>query len=143
MATGCYMLAALRLRTKFTLPVGLTKESQAPQVQLHPFKSDDERGGLIVKVRPPKEPANREPHHVPCDIVLCIDVSSSMNAAAPAPATSDGDQDCLSSLEGVVTGGGLTRDPETGLVNGFSTLKGTRAKLLTREQRRDVASLCT
>ncbi|KAL2175088.1 hint-domain-containing protein [Thermothelomyces heterothallicus CBS 202.75] len=34
---------------------------------------------------------------------------------------------------GVVTGGGLTRDPETGLVNGFSTLKGTRAKLLTSD----------
>ncbi|KAL2172696.1 hypothetical protein VTG60DRAFT_4142 [Thermothelomyces hinnuleus] len=78
---------------EFTLPVGLTKESQTPQVQLHPFKSDDQRGGLIVKVQPPKEPANRELHHVPCDIVLCIDVSRSMNAAAPAPATSDGDQE--------------------------------------------------
>ncbi|KAL2162319.1 hypothetical protein VTH06DRAFT_7232 [Thermothelomyces fergusii] len=77
---------------KSALPVGLTKDGQSPQVQLHPFKADDQQG-LIVKVQPPKEPVNRELHHVPCDIVLCIDVSSSMAAAAPAPATSDGDRE--------------------------------------------------
>lgn len=77
-----------------TLPVGMTRDSQEPQIQLHPFKSDDQRGGLIVKVEPPKEPADPSHlHHVPCDIVLCIDVSSSMSAAALAPATADGQRE--------------------------------------------------
>jgi hypothetical protein len=52
-------------------------------LELHPLP---ERDGIIVSINPPKEP-KQSISHVPCDIVLVIDVSGSMNAAAPTPAT--------------------------------------------------------
>lgn len=42
-------------------------------------------GGLIVKVQPPHNHPNPNLHHVPCDIVLVIDVSGSMSFDAPVP----------------------------------------------------------
>ncbi|KAK0616764.1 ribosomal protein L13e-domain-containing protein [Immersiella caudata] len=52
-----------------------------PNITLHPLPTHD---GLIVSIRPPRAPA--EPlEHVPCDIVLVIDVSGSMASEAPVP----------------------------------------------------------
>lgn len=56
-------------------------------VQVHPLPSDD---GLIVKIQTPREPVLQDkdsPRYVasPSDIVLCIDVSSSMDDRAQAP----------------------------------------------------------
>ncbi|TDZ14881.1 Uncharacterized protein Cob_v012188 [Colletotrichum orbiculare MAFF 240422] len=51
-------------------------------LSLNPLK---DKTGLIVQVAPPKAPV--EPiAHVPCDIVLVIDVSGSMGCNAPVPA---------------------------------------------------------
>lgn len=52
-------------------------------MSIHPLSDKD---GAIVKVTPPKAPSTDEKlSHVPCDIVLVIDVSGSMNAEAPMP----------------------------------------------------------
>ncbi|KAK1251713.1 hypothetical protein MKX07_007192 [Trichoderma sp. CBMAI-0711] len=50
-------------------------------LQLHHIPSKE---ALLVKVQPPREPA-KSISHVACDIVLVIDVSGSMCAAAPVP----------------------------------------------------------
>ncbi|CEI60402.1 hypothetical protein FVEN_g6545 [Fusarium venenatum] len=42
------------------------------------------RNGLLIKIETPKEPSVNIPH-VPCDIVLVIDVSGSMGQPAPVP----------------------------------------------------------
>jgi len=52
-------------------------------LELHPLPEKD---GIIISINPPKEP-KQNISHVPCDIVLVIDVSGSMNTAAPMPAT--------------------------------------------------------
>lgn len=75
---------------KTTLPTRPAPEPSAQHVDatgslsvdLHPLESTD---GMIVKVQPPKQPAVVHGYHVPCDIVLVIDVSGSMASAAPAP----------------------------------------------------------
>jgi von Willebrand factor type A domain len=51
-------------------------------VEIHPFPAQD---GLLVRVQPPQQPTNPKLGHVPCDIVLVIDVSGSMATDAPAP----------------------------------------------------------
>ncbi|KAK1671615.1 von Willebrand factor type A domain-containing protein [Colletotrichum godetiae] len=51
-------------------------------LSLHAFA---ERDGIIAKISPPKQP-EKPTVHVPCDIVLVIDVSGSMGANAPIPA---------------------------------------------------------
>ncbi|OHE99721.1 von Willebrand factor type A domain-containing protein [Colletotrichum orchidophilum] len=53
-------------------------------LSLHAFASQD---GLIAKITPPKQP-EKPTVHVPCDIVLVIDVSDSMSSNAPIPANS-------------------------------------------------------
>ncbi|WDK22534.1 von Willebrand factor type A domain-containing protein [Colletotrichum graminicola] len=63
-----------------------TVQEDAPSedvaLSLHPLASKD---GLIAKITPPTQPT--EPtDHVPCDIVLVIDVSGSMGCNAPVPA---------------------------------------------------------
>ncbi|KAI1348527.1 hint-domain-containing protein [Xylaria sp. FL0043] len=50
-------------------------------VTIHPLESKD---GVLVRVEPPVQLSDPTLCHVPCDIVLVIDVSSSMNEAAPA-----------------------------------------------------------
>ncbi|KAH8885410.1 hypothetical protein GQ53DRAFT_728852 [Thozetella sp. PMI_491] len=50
-----------------------------PKTEIHPFQSQD---GLLIKVLPPMRPNVK---HVPCDLVLVIDVSSSMSEDAPVP----------------------------------------------------------
>lgn len=52
-----------------------------PVLTIHPLASQD---GVIIKVEPPTRPADPNLPHVPCDIVLVIDVSGSMDANAPA-----------------------------------------------------------
>ncbi|KAI1329511.1 hint-domain-containing protein [Xylariaceae sp. FL0255] len=53
-----------------------------PAVTIHPFPSMD---GMLVKVQPPQNPPRLKGSHVPCDIVLVIDVSGSMQLPAPIP----------------------------------------------------------
>ncbi|KAG8424013.1 hypothetical protein J3458_000853 [Metarhizium acridum] len=50
-------------------------------LELHPIPS---RRSLVVKVVPPRAPA-AQIEHVPCDIVLVLDVSTSMEDDAPVP----------------------------------------------------------
>jgi hypothetical protein len=50
-------------------------------VEIHPLPARD---GVIVSIQPPSEP-RRQIEHVPCDIVLVIDISGSMSAEAPIP----------------------------------------------------------
>ncbi|RGP63859.1 inter-alpha-trypsin inhibitor heavy chain h3 [Fusarium longipes] len=50
-------------------------------VRLEPVPS---RNSLLVKIETPREPSVKIPH-VPCDIVLVIDVSGSMGSPAPVP----------------------------------------------------------
>ncbi|KAG5664877.1 hypothetical protein KAF25_008611 [Fusarium avenaceum] len=66
------------------VPVGSISDQDAV-LRLEPVPN---RNGLLVKIEPPKEPSIRIPH-VPCDIVLVIDVSGSMVAAAPVPGESE------------------------------------------------------
>ncbi|RYO74953.1 hypothetical protein DL764_010635 [Monosporascus ibericus] len=53
-----------------------------PSLTIHPLATQD---GAIIKVEPPRSPSNPSISHVPCDIVLVIDVSGSMSSDAPAP----------------------------------------------------------
>lgn len=64
------------------LPLRPKENPTIPTVDIYPFGSTD---GLIVKVQPPIDHPNPKLHHVPCDIVLVIDVSGSMCANAPIP----------------------------------------------------------
>ncbi|KAK1982066.1 von Willebrand factor type A domain-containing protein [Colletotrichum cereale] len=63
-----------------------TVQGDAPSedvaLSLHPLASRD---GLLAKIAPPTQPA-KPVVHVPCDIVLVIDVSGSMGCSAPVPA---------------------------------------------------------
>ncbi|KAK1996608.1 von Willebrand factor type A domain-containing protein [Colletotrichum falcatum] len=72
--------------SKWTTVTG-TVRGDAPfedvALSLHPLASRD---GLIAKVTPPTQPA-KPVAHVPCDIVLVIDVSGSMGCDAPVPAS--------------------------------------------------------
>ncbi|CAM1502407.1 Fc.00g043910.m01.CDS01 [Cosmosporella sp. VM-42] len=54
--------------------------------------------GLLVTVQPPKEPTKSIPH-IPCDIVLVIDVSGSMQTAAPVPGEDPSENTGLSVLD--------------------------------------------
>jgi hypothetical protein len=53
---------------------------------IHPVKS---KNGVLVDIQPPTKPRGPPIDHVPCDIVLVIDVSGSMNSPAPAPMNDD------------------------------------------------------
>ena len=70
-----------------TLPPDPNLEYQpaAPNLEIHPLSA--EAGGLLLRVIPPQSPPNLKDanFHVPCDIVLAIDVSGSMGADAPVP----------------------------------------------------------
>lgn len=56
--------------------------SPQPTVEIHPLPSKE---GIIVRVIPPVEPAGGTMKRTPCDIVLVIDVSGSMDDQAPIP----------------------------------------------------------
>lgn len=53
-------------------------------INIHPLP-DTDNDGVIIKIEPPKLPGDIKLPHVPCDIVLVIDVSGSMSADAPVP----------------------------------------------------------
>ncbi|KAK3381916.1 hint-domain-containing protein [Podospora didyma] len=55
---------------------------EVPSLDIHPLATRD---GMIVKIQPPQQPRDPRLHHVPCDIVLVIDLSGSMSAEAPVP----------------------------------------------------------
>ncbi|KAM0351863.1 hypothetical protein ACHAPU_002376 [Fusarium lateritium] len=76
-----------------TQPIGSISDQDAV-LRLEPVPH---RSGLLVNIQPPKEPSVKIPH-VPCDIVLVIDVSGSMGAAAPVPGE-DGESNGLSVLD--------------------------------------------
>jgi hypothetical protein len=61
-----------------TLPVS----SDDASLEIHPTAARD---GALIKVMTPRMPANRQLPHMPCDIVLVIDVSGSMGCNAPVP----------------------------------------------------------
>lgn len=68
------------------LPARLNDIEGEPSVNIEMWRSmqDD---GILVTIRPPRAPAmvSGRFEHVPCDIVLTIDVSGSMSAEAPPP----------------------------------------------------------
>ncbi|OIW24674.1 hypothetical protein CONLIGDRAFT_623608 [Coniochaeta ligniaria NRRL 30616] len=78
-----------------TLPLRPKNDPEVPVVEIYPLDSND---GLIVKVQPPIDHPNPQLHHVPCDIVLVIDVSGSMGTDAPVPGDG-GEQMGLSVLD--------------------------------------------
>ncbi|TPX10109.1 uncharacterized protein E0L32_001306 [Thyridium curvatum] len=68
-----------------------TGDKELCSLQIHPLPSKE---GILVKVIPPRLPANNsELKHVPCDIVLVIDVSGSMGMDAPVPGSSNDPQE--------------------------------------------------
>lgn len=64
-------------------------------LELHHVAAQD---GLLVKVQPPRAPT-QDIHHVPCDIVLVIDISGSMGSAAPVPGEDTSEDTGLSVLD--------------------------------------------
>ncbi|KAI0453712.1 U-box domain-containing protein [Xylaria acuta] len=64
-------------------------DNDDPVVTIHPIESKD---GILVRVQPPIQPLDSNIDHIPCDIVLAIDVSGSMDESAPAPATANGEK---------------------------------------------------
>ncbi|ODA81596.1 hypothetical protein RJ55_00096 [Drechmeria coniospora] len=71
------------------------EDANLPALHLHAVPS---RRALIVKVQPPRSPSSAV-DHVPCDIVLVIDVSGSMAAAAPIPGENGAEDTGLSVLD--------------------------------------------
>jgi hypothetical protein len=64
-----------------------TAATQDPRIEIHPTPSCD---GVLVRVQPPvAPPSSSGMEHVPCDIVLVIDVSYSMSESAPAMTVAD------------------------------------------------------
>lgn len=66
------------------------------KLELRPLNGKD---GLIVTIEPPLAPQNEKLAHVPCDIVLVIDVSGSMSSEARIPGSSDQESTGLSVLD--------------------------------------------
>lgn len=74
-----------------TLPLHLKDSPSNQSVQIFPLRQADGEHGVIVRVRPPEKPANDNIDHIPCDLVLSIDVSGSMGSEAPMPTQADGE----------------------------------------------------
>ncbi|KAI1827086.1 U-box domain-containing protein [Xylaria intraflava] len=60
----------------------VARDNDDAVVAIHPLESRD---AVLVKVDPPLNPPDATTEHIPCDIVLVIDVSGSMRNRAPAP----------------------------------------------------------
>ncbi|KAI0469149.1 U-box domain-containing protein [Xylaria cf. heliscus] len=69
-----------------TATLDSSHEDPDPVVTIHTAGD----AGILVKVQPPSQPLNPAIDHVPCDIVLVIDVSLSMADDAPPPAAANG-----------------------------------------------------
>ncbi|KAM5346340.1 hypothetical protein ACJ41O_009345 [Fusarium nematophilum] len=74
-------------------PLVISSEDAALHLEPVPDKK-----ALLVKIQPPTAPSTQIPH-VPCDIVLVIDISGSMAAAAPVPGEEGGESTGLSVLD--------------------------------------------
>lgn len=89
-------------RPRLSVSSTLAGEDQSsltePTVHLHALQGKND---LIVSVNPPLRPVDHAIRHVPCDIVLTIDVSGSMMHVPPLPdAGKDGkEQSYLSILD--------------------------------------------
>lgn len=70
--------------------------SEDVKLRLRPLIDDE---GLIITVEPPLAPHNEKLAHVPCDIVLVIDVSGSMSNEARIPGSTDQESTGLSVLD--------------------------------------------
>lgn len=72
------------------LPIRVNTPNVWPSVEIEVHQTP-ENDGILLSVMPPREPrrdsATGQLKHVPCDIVLTVDVSGSMSLAAPPPAT--------------------------------------------------------
>lgn len=73
-----------------------TVTSEEVKLELRPLIDED---GLIVTVQPPLAPQDEKLAHVPCDIVLVIDVSGSMSSEARIPGSSVEESTGLSVLD--------------------------------------------
>ncbi|KAI0441576.1 U-box domain-containing protein [Xylaria telfairii] len=71
---------------------GENLDNNKPVVTIHPIESQD---GILVKVQPPLRPLGSTVGHVPCDIVIVIDVSEDMGRDAPEPPPADGVEENL------------------------------------------------
>jgi Mg-chelatase subunit ChlD len=80
----------LPIRPKHDLPPAYDEN----RLQIHPIPS---RESVVIKVEPPQQPTN-DIEHVPCDVVLVIDVSASMSDPAPVPGD-EGEDTGLSILD--------------------------------------------
>ncbi|KND90618.1 Inter-alpha-trypsin inhibitor heavy chain H3, partial [Tolypocladium ophioglossoides CBS 100239] len=76
-------------------PSSASSQVDGIALQLHPVPSKE---ALVVKIQPPQGPA-ADVHHVPCDIVLVIDISGSMAAPAPVPGENGSEDTGLSVLD--------------------------------------------
>ncbi|OTA99743.1 hypothetical protein M426DRAFT_268856 [Hypoxylon sp. CI-4A] len=63
-----------------------TEETQDVELSIHPLPTQH---GTIIRIQPPIKPSNSQLDHVPCDIVLVIDVSGSMQMPAPGKMSGD------------------------------------------------------
>jgi uncharacterized protein YegL len=74
------------------LPLRAKQKAEEPEIVVELYEAP-ERDGLLVSVKPPRQPSSisGKLRHVPCDIVLTIDVSGSMSAEAPPPAVDPDD----------------------------------------------------
>jgi Mg-chelatase subunit ChlD len=59
-------------------------DAKSLSLEIHPLKES----GIVISVTPPKAPSWGI-KHIPCDIVLVIDISGSMQSPAPVPPTDD------------------------------------------------------
>ncbi|KAF1811835.1 hypothetical protein P152DRAFT_398634 [Eremomyces bilateralis CBS 781.70] len=65
------------------LPIQSKLSDAKAQLELHPLPEGD---AVLVRVKPPMSPPNSSSQtHVPCDVVLVIDISGSMGDSAPLP----------------------------------------------------------
>lgn len=73
-----------------------SNDSEGAKVEVRPLPDNK---GLIVTVEPPQVPQDNNLSHIPCDIVLVIDVSGSMSTEARLPGSSDQESTGLSVLD--------------------------------------------
>ncbi|KAJ2974775.1 hypothetical protein NQ176_g5878 [Zarea fungicola] len=74
------------------------KDSSTSPPLYFQLDSFPKKNALIASLQPPREPTHSV-HHVPCDIVLVIDVSGSMYDAAPVPGDNSSEANGLSILD--------------------------------------------
>ncbi|KAH6894450.1 hint-domain-containing protein [Thelonectria olida] len=115
--------------------------SQEATLSLEPIPDKD---ALIVQVKPPTEPDNNRRPHVPCDIVLVIDVSGSMSASAPVPGEDSSENTGLSVLDLTKHAARtiietMNEDDRLGIVTFSSKVKVLQSLTRMTDENKDVA----